>query len=78
MIIKLEGYYHQALLIGKTCTKQQLKVMYLEATDITSDMHEIPEVFHMLHGFEPIAYNEDIEVKYVIDMDTSRIYSPTY
>lgn len=35
-------------------------------------------VFSRLHNFEKIPYEPDIEVDFVIDNDTDRIYSPSY
>ena len=78
MIIEIEGYLIQALLTGKKCTKQQLKQMYLQADKLTYEYFDFPDVFCRLHNFEQIPYSEDIEVDFVIDTDTGRIYTPNY
>ncbi|MDQ0229058.1 hypothetical protein [Metabacillus malikii] len=78
MIIKIDGYYHQKLLTGKKCTKQQLKQKYLEVKAITSEMKDLAAVFCRLNNFEEIADDDEIEVDFVIDTDTDRIYSPSY
>ena len=78
MIIEIEGYLIQVLLTGKKRTKQQLKQMYLQADKLTYEYFDFPDVFCRLHNFEEIPYSEDIEVDFVIDTDTGRIYTPSY
>ncbi|MGB6405992.1 MAG: hypothetical protein WBF39_00870 [Planococcus donghaensis] len=78
MIIEIEGYLIQVLLTGKKCTKQQLNQMYLQADKLTYEYFDFPDVFCRLHSFEQIPYSEDIEVDFVIDTDTGRIYIPSY
>ncbi|QOY36614.1 hypothetical protein AWH56_002760 [Anaerobacillus isosaccharinicus] len=78
MIIELDGYFHQVLLTGKKCSKQQLKQKYLEAKNLTTDIKDLPALFCSLHKFEVLSNDEHIKVDYVIDTDTDRIYSPSY
>lgn len=75
MIIEIDGYYHQALLTGKKCSKQQLKQKYLQTKKLTYDIKDLPNVFCRLHNFEQLPYDVDVEVEFVIDTDTDRIYS---
>ncbi len=78
LIIEIDGYFHQVLLTGKKCSKQQLKQKYLQAKELTYEIKDLPNVFCRLHNFEPIPYDCDIKVEFVIDTDTDRIYSPSY
>ena len=78
MIIEIDGYFNQAILTGRRCSKQQLKQMYLQAKELTCDTGNLPKIFCRLHNFEQVSYSEDIEVDFVIDTDTDRIYSPSY
>jgi hypothetical protein len=78
MIIEIEGYFHQALLKGEKCTKQKLKQMYLEVKELPIEITDLPNIFCRLHGFEQIPYDKDIVVEFVIDIDTDRIYTPSY
>lgn len=78
MIIEIEGYLIRVLLTGKKCTKQQLKQMYLQADKLIYEHFDFPDVFCRLHSFEQIPYSEDIEIDFVIDTDTGRIYTPSY
>ena len=78
MIIEMDGYYHQVILTGKKCSKQQLKQKYLQAKKLTYDIKELPNVFMRLHKFEQLLYDVDVEVEFVIDTDTDRVYSRSY
>lgn len=78
MIIEIDGYTLNALLTGKKCSKQQLKEKYLKAKEITYEISDIANVFCRLHNFERITSDSDVEVDFVIDTDTDRIYSPIY
>jgi hypothetical protein len=75
MIIEIDGYYHEVLLTGQKCSKQQLKQKYLQAKKLTYDIKDLPNVFCRLHNFEQLPYDVDVEVEFVIDTDTDRIYS---
>lgn len=78
MIIEIDGYTLNVLLTGKKCSKQQLKQMYLKAKKITYEISDIDNVFCRLHNFKRITNDSDVEVDFVIDTDTDRIYSPIY
>jgi hypothetical protein len=78
LIIELDGYFHQVLLLGKKCNKHQLKQKYLEAKESTTEIKDIPALFCRLHNFEELPHHEHMKVDYVIDTDTDRIYSPSY
>lgn len=78
VIIEIEGYLVQVLLMGKKCTKQQLKQMYFQADKLTYEYFDFPDVFCRLHNFDQIPYSEDIEVDFVIDIDIKKIFGPYY
>lgn len=79
MIIEMDGYFNQTILTGRKCSKQQLKQMYFQAKELTSgNTSNLPYVFCKVHKFEQVSYSEEIEVDFVIDTDTARIYSPSY
>ncbi|WP_075980156.1 hypothetical protein [Bacillus massilinigeriensis] len=78
LIVKIDGYYHQVLIKGKKCSKQELMKRYINAQALTTDILELPAIFYRVNCFDQLAYNEDIEVDYVIDTDTDRIYKPSY
>ena len=78
LIIEIDGLFNRALLTGRKCSKQQLKQMYLQAKEFCFDSRDLPNIFCRLHNFEQILYSDDIEVDFVLDTDTDRIYSPFY
>lgn len=78
MIIELEGFFYQVLLVGKKCSKLQLKQMYIQVKELTSETKDIPQVFYRIYNFEEIPYDKHVEVNFVIDTDTDRVYSPRY
>lgn len=78
LIIEMDGYYHQVLMKGKGCSKQELMKKYKNAKALTSNILDLPAIFCRVNCFEQLSYNEVIEVDYVIDTDTDRIYKPSY
>jgi len=54
------------------------KEKYLQTKKLTYEKQDLPKVFCRLHNFEQIPYDNNIEVDFVIDTDTDRIYSPFY
>jgi hypothetical protein len=78
LIIEMDGYWFQFLLTGKKCSKQQLKQKYLQAKELTVEIKDLPHIFCRLHHFEQTPYDNEVEVEFVIDTDTDRIYSPSY
>lgn len=78
LIIEIDGYYHQVLLIGKMCSKRQLQQKYRKAKYLTCNTKELPNVLCELYNFDQIPYNSNAKADFVIDTDTDRIYSPFY
>ncbi|MEM5018422.1 hypothetical protein WKH31_19160 [Metabacillus indicus] len=78
MIVEIDGFYHQIMVTGKKCSKQELKQMYLSAKQMTVDVSDLPSIFCRINKFEIIPFDEDIQVDFVIDTDTDRIYTPSY
>ncbi|KQL39359.1 hypothetical protein AN960_10405 [Bacillus sp. FJAT-25509] len=78
MIVEIDGYFTQALLTGRKCSKKELKQKYLQALSIINDIRELPDVFCRLFRFEQFPFNDEIEIDFVIDTDTDYIYSPNY
>ncbi len=78
MIVEIDGYFTQALLTGRKCSKKELKQKYLQALSMVNDIRNLPDVFCRLHRFEQLPFDDEIEIDFVIDTDTDYIYSPTY
>ncbi|XRG80750.1 hypothetical protein V5E38_10795 [Rossellomorea sp. GAMAL-10_SWC] len=78
MIVEIDGYFTQALLTGRKCSKKELKQKYLQALSMVNDIRNLPDVFCRLHRFEQLPFDDEIEIDFVIDTDIDYIYSPTY
>lgn len=78
MLVEIDGYFHRVHITGAKCNKQELKQKYLQAKRLTSDIRDLPDVFRRLHSFEQTPIDNDVEVDFVIDTDTDRIYKPSY
>lgn len=78
MIIEIDGYLQSVMLTGRKCIKKQLKEKYLKAKKHSVDGKSFPELFCRMHHFDKVPYDSEIEVDFVIDTDTDRIYQPSY
>ena len=78
MIIEIDGYDIQAILFGKKYSMHELKQMYIAALRNVTNRKQLPREFCSLYGFDEVMYDSDIEIDFVIDTDTGRIYSPKY
>lgn len=78
LIIEIDGYFHQVVLSRKKSSKQQLKQKHLQVKKLTYEIKDLPNGFCRIHNFEQIPYDCNIQVDFVIDIDTDRIYSPSY
>lgn len=78
MMIEIDGYEQQALLIGPYCSLEALRQKYETAKEVAQMVRLIPPVLCALYGFQLVPYNADVHVAYVIDTDTDRIYTSTY
>jgi hypothetical protein len=78
MIIEISGYFlGSKLLFGKKCKKVNLIKIYKDVSNLATTDDELVSRFSS-YGFEIIPYDEKIQVDYVVDIDTDRIYSPSY
>jgi len=78
VIIKIDGFHGQTLLSGKKRSKRKLREMYKESLSLITNVEELPKIFCILYNFEQIPYSSDIQIDFVIDTDTGRIYTPSY
>lgn len=58
--------------------EKAVKHKYLQSKELTVKIIDLPYIFCRLHCYEQIPYDDEIEVDFVIDTDTDRIYSPYY
>lgn len=78
MLVEMDGYDQQVLLSGPSYTLEQLNKFYKQAKKQASSSPEIAKFMCPYYQFSRISYDATIQVAFVIDTDTGRIYSPTY
>ncbi|MEK5027440.1 hypothetical protein [Paenibacillus sp. FSL M7-1046] len=78
LLVEIDGYFHRSYISGAKCTKQELKQKYLKVKEQVTDLSDLPEVFYKLYNFEQLPLKGEVEVDFVIDTDTDRIYKPSY
>jgi len=78
ILVEIEGFFQQVIVHGTKCNQFELKRMYHDVLIQVTDIKELAEVFCRLHNFEIVPYSADIQVDFVIDTDTNRIYAPSY
>ncbi|MEK4385821.1 hypothetical protein MKZ25_08420 [Solibacillus sp. FSL W7-1464] len=78
MLVEMDGYDQQMLLTGPNYTLEQLNKIYRHAKKHASSSLEIMQFLCSYYQFSRIPYDATIQVEFVIDTDTGRIYSPTY
>lgn len=78
MMIEIDGYYEQVLLSGESCTLKELRYMYMQVRRQAATVFDVPRLLVAQYGFTRLPYDTTVQVAFVIDTDTDRIYSPTY
>lgn len=78
VIIEVDGYYEQVLLSGATCTIKELQHMYWLVKMQATDAFDVPKLFVAQFDYLQLPYDESVQVAFVIDTDTDRIYSKNY
>ena len=78
MLIEIDGHDQQVLLRGQSCTLQELRQKYRWVKEQAISSLDIPKLMCTQYGFTQLPYNAVVEVAFVIDTDTDRIYVPSY
>lgn len=78
MMIEVDGYYEQVMLSGESCTLKELQSIYMQVKRQAVTVFDVPDVLVAQYGFTRVPYDGLVQVEFVIDTDTDRIYAPTY
>ena len=78
MLVEVDGYDQQVLLTGPIYTLKQLNIIYRQAKKQATSSIEVAQFLCSYYQFSQIPYDASVQVEFVIDTDTGRIYSPTY
>lgn len=78
LIVEIDGYFENVLIIGKTCSISELRKKYEIAKTRCTNINEFADIFCRMFQFERLPFSEEIDVRpdVVIDTDTDRIYAP--
>lgn len=75
MLIEIEGYNIHELLSGPKMKEKDLRQKFLRAVKMI-DMCDFTDLFCRLYKFDRIPYSDNIDVDYVMDLDTWLVYKP--
>jgi phosphotransacetylase len=75
MIIMIESVYGDVLVSGKVSSAGQLKSRMMKVINCV-DLEDFVSVFCAWFGYHRFAYDADVVVDYVIDLDVYRVYRP--
>lgn len=81
MIIEFESYFGNCIVTGKQCSKKRLREMLKESLKICDyNLNNIVRIFCSIYNFDITIIKEqkDIQIDFVIDLDTQLIYKPKY
>ena len=78
MIIEIEGYQIKAFVSGKKCTAGKLQWQMKKVMERIGDNQHCVSLFCLLFDYEKIAYFDETEAGYVIDIDILKVYKPVY
>lgn len=74
MIIKIEGYQTERLLSEKKCSELKLHWQMKKLISHTTEEITFLSMFSRLFDYEEIEYSNEIEIDYIIDTDTYKIF----
>ncbi|HDR7914608.1 TPA: hypothetical protein QCY05_003794 [Bacillus wiedmannii] len=78
MIIEFDGYRINEYVIGRNCSLNELRRMYLHVKNEEISNEDLLSLFCVQYHYEkiPKLLQEDITSDVVIDLDTDYIYNP--
>lgn len=63
---------------GESCTIKELQRMYWQVKRQAAHTLDVPKILVAQYGFIRLPYDESVQVTFVVDTDTDRIYARTY
>ena len=77
MLIYIESLWGDRIISGKKCTEKELKEKFKKVIKIV-EAEDFTALFCRMFNFEEYFLDEDIQIDFVIDLDTHLIYTPHY
>ena len=75
MVVEIEGYETEAIIWGKKCGLEELRMKMLETLNKAPEKYFVA-LFCRMWDFAEILYTENMQVDFVIDTDTHIVYKP--
>jgi len=77
VLVLIENSRGDKLISGKKCTEKELRKKVKEVIEITK-VEDFAPLFCRMFQFDEQLLDKEIEVDYVIDLDTHLVYAPRY
>ena len=77
MLVYIESYFGDSLISGKRCTEKELREKFNRAVKL-NEGGDFPALFCRMFEFEELPLSQKIQVDYIMDLDTHRVYMPHY
>lgn len=77
VLVYIESFWGVKIISGKKCTEKELRQKF-KKTIKTTDAKDFTALFCRMFQFEEQSLDENIQVDFVIDLDTLLVYTPRY
>lgn len=77
MLVEIESYMGDCLIFGKRCSENELRQRMKKVLE-AAETEEFTAIFCRIYQFDQYPLSEEIEVDFVIDLDTHQVYAPKY
>jgi hypothetical protein len=77
MFIFIESYLGDRLISGKKCTEKELREKFMKAVKAMKT-EDFTNFFCRMFQFNEIPMDKDVQVDFMIDLDTHLVYKPQY
>ncbi|MCL2545406.1 MAG: hypothetical protein FWE77_05745 [Clostridia bacterium] len=74
-MVYIESYFGDALIAGKKCSERELREKAKKALEL-SEANNFVALFCRMFKFEEHPLQKDVQVDFVIDLDTHLVYAP--
>ena len=75
MLIYVDSFFGDSLLSGKKCSEKELRQRVLE-TKNQCETSDFAALFCRKYLFDELPISEDIQVDFIVDLDTYLVYVP--
>jgi len=77
MLVCIENFFGDTLISGKKCAEKELREKFNTVIKLTN-AEDFTRLFCCRFHFNELPYTEDVQVDFVIDLDTHLVYKPRF